>query len=87
MDRDGFEQALAIAERHGRVEEQAAQDIRTRFYVRLALSMLRGPDIEQATLCLQDARAINHRTALVALADLEASEDEKQALLALIGRD
>jgi hypothetical protein len=84
MDRDGFEQALVIAARHGRVEEQAAQDIRTRFYVRLALSMLRGPDIEQATLCLQDAWAINHRTALAALADLEASEDEKQSLLALI---
>ena len=84
MDRDGFEQALVIAARHGRVEEQAAQDIRTRFYVRLALSMLRGPDIEQATLCLQDAWAINHRTALAALADLEAGEDEKQILLALI---
>ena len=84
MDRDGFEQALVIAARHGRVEEQAAQEIRTRFYVRLALSMLRGPDIEQATLCLQDAWAINHRTALAALADLEAGEDEKQILLALI---
>ena len=76
--------AAFIAARHGRVEEQAAQDIRARFYVRLALSMLRGPDIEQATLCLQDAWAINHRTALAALADLEASEDEKQSLLALI---
>ena len=85
MDRDGFEQALAIAERHGRVEEQAAQDIRTRFYVRLALSMLRGPDIEQAKMCLRDAWAIDPKTARAAVADLEAGMDEKRALLELIG--
>lgn len=85
MDRDDFEKALDIAARHGRVEEQATQDIRARFYVRLALSMLRGPDVKQAKLCLQDAWAINPQTALAALADLEAGEDEKQTLLELVG--
>jgi len=85
MDRDGFEKALDIAERHGRVEEQATQDIRARFYVRLALSMLRGPVVKQAKLYLQDAWAINPQTALAALADLEAGEDEKQTLLELVG--
>ena len=85
MDRDGFEKALDIAARHGRVEEQATQDIRARFYVRLALSMLRGPDVKQAKLYLQDAWAINPQTALAALADLEAGEDEKQTLLELVG--
>ena len=81
MDRDGFEQALAIAVRHGRVEEHASQGIRTRFYVRLALSMLHGPDAEQAALCLRDAWTIDSQTTRAAVADLEADEDEKRALL------
>ena len=85
MDRDGFEQALAISARFGRVDGQAAPDIRARFYVRLALSMLRGPDVEQATLCLRDAWAINPQAVRAAVSDLEAREDEKGALLALIG--
>lgn len=85
MDRDGFEQALAIAARHGRVEESASRRIRARFCVRLALSMLRGPDTEHAALCLRDAWAIDPETARAAVADLEADGDEKRALLALIG--
>ena len=83
MDRDGFEQALAIAAHHGRIREREAQDIRTRFYIRLALSMLRGPDAEQAMLCIRDAWSIDPKTARAAVADLEASEDEKRALLEL----
>ena len=86
VDRDGFEQALAIAARHGRVGEQEARKIRTRFYVRLALSMLRGPDIEQAELCLRNAWAIDPKTARAAVAALEADEDEKRALIELIGQ-
>lgn len=45
-DRDGFEQALSIADQYGRVNGDAARDIRARFLVRLALSMQRGPDIQ-----------------------------------------
>jgi len=84
-DRDGFEQALAIAARFGRVDDDAARDIRTRFYVRLALSMLRGPDVPQATLCLRDACAIDPDAARVAVSRLEADEYEKHALLELMG--
>ena len=84
MDRDGFEQALAIAAHYGRVSEPAQRSIRTRFYVRLALSMLRAPDAEQVALCLQDAWAIDPKTVRAAVADLEADEEEKRALLEVI---
>ena len=84
-DRDGFEQALAVAARYGCVRMDAAGDIRARFLVRLALSMLRGPDAEQAALCLRDAWAISPETVRAAVAVLEAGEHEKRALLELIG--
>jgi len=47
------------------------------------VSMLRGPDAEQAMLCIRDAWRIDPKTARAAVADLEAGEDEKRALLEL----
>ena len=42
MDSDGFEQAVKIAKKYGTMGERDENDIRTGFYVRLALNLLNG---------------------------------------------
>ncbi|MCR4907590.1 MAG: hypothetical protein K5985_02095 [Lachnospiraceae bacterium] len=47
MDSDGFEKAAKIAVKYGLVDPAVVDDLRARFYVRLALSMLRGGDKDE----------------------------------------
>ena len=81
MDSAGFEKAVEIADGYGLVDPAQVEQIRARFYVRLALSMLRGPDESEAARCMRCAFSVSADAAAEAITTLEAEAEEKEKLM------
>lgn len=84
LDSDGFEKAAKIAVQNGLVDPSQMDDLRARFYVRLALSMLRGGDEKELSNCLKTAVSISADTASDALRTLNVDEGEFKVMTSVL---
>ncbi len=82
VDSDGFKAAAKIAVKNGLLDPSEVDDILARFYVRLALCMLRADDKEEMSKCLQLAASISADAAKDALNNLNSviNNNEKEAM-------
>ena len=84
LDSDGFEKAVKISIKNGLADPDRVDDIRARFYVRLALSMLRGGDENEMEKCLKTAVSISSDAAKDAVKALHVDEKEAGVMTSLI---
>lgn len=75
VDSAGFEEAVKVAKKYGTLGNMDENDIRTQFYVRLALSLLHGGSEEYCKESLSKAMSISKEKALAAI-DLLYCEDD-----------
>ena len=78
VDSAGFEAAIEVAKKYGTLGGMDENDIRTKFYVRLALSLLHGGSEEYCRESLTKAVCISREKALAAI-DLLYCEDDYRA--------
>jgi glycosyltransferase involved in cell wall biosynthesis len=83
VDREGFEAAMKLAEGFGTVKPEEENDIRTAFYVRLALSQLYGDTEVGAEKLLRSAMALSPARTVEAIAALDCGEEWKDKLRSL----
>ena len=77
MDSDGFEQAVKIAKKYGTMGGMDENEIRTAFYVRLALSLLYGGKEEYCKKSLNIATDISKEKTLYYIDKLPCQSDRK----------
>ncbi len=83
VDREGFEAAMKLAEGFGTVKPEEENDIRTAFYVRLALSQLYGDALPGAEKLIRSAMALSPARTRDAIAALDCAEEFRERLRAL----
>lgn len=83
VDQEGFEAAMKLAEGFGTVKPEEENDIRTAFYVRLALSQLYGDTEVGAEKLLRSAMALSPARTVEAIAALDCGEEWKDKLRSL----
>ena len=86
VDQEGFEEAMKLAKHFGKVAPGEENDIRTAFFVRLALSMLYGDADEGAKKLLHAAVALSSDVAGKAIEALDCDEVWKEKMRELIAR-
>ena len=87
VDREGFEAAVKLAEGFGTVKPEEVGDIRTAFYVRLALSQLYGGSEDGAEKLRRAAIEFSPEVARRAIAELDCDAAWKDKLRVLIEND
>ena len=80
VDREGFEAAMKLAEGFGTVKPEEENDIRTAFFVRLALSQLYGGADAGAEELVRGAMAISPGKTMDAIAGLDCAGEFKDKL-------
>ena len=80
VDREGFEAAMKLAEGFGTVKPEEENDIRTAFFVRLALSQLYGGADAGAEELVRGAMAISPGKTMEAIAGLDCAGEFKDKL-------
>jgi len=83
VDKDGFEQAMAISRSFGRIQPEEENPIRIAFLVREALSMLYGDSEDCAKEQLRSALRISKERTLQCIDQLDCSVDFKAKLKTL----
>ena len=83
-DSAGFEEAARLAKTYGTLGDREESDIRTAFYVRLALSMLHGDSMQYCRIALLEAQAISKDKTLEYIDLLYCSQEDKECMRALI---
>ena len=83
-DSAGFEGAARIARTYGTMGGLAENEIRTAFYVRLALSMLHGNSLQYCKIALLEATAISKEKTLVYIDQLYCAPEDKEQMKALL---
>ena len=83
VDQEGFEAAMKLAEGFGTVKPEEENDIRTAFYVRLALSQLYGGAEAGAEKLLRSAMALSPEVTGEAIGALDCAGEWKDRLRAL----
>ena len=85
VDQEGFEEAMKLAKHFGKVAPEEENDIRTAFFVRLALSQLYGDADEGAKKLLHSAVALSPDTARKAIEALFAGGNRSFSAFPLRG--
>jgi len=84
VDSDGFEKAMAIARKFGRIRQEEEAPARVAFYVREALSMLYGNAADCAEELLRSAATISKEHTLRCVAALDCEEAYKDTMRAIL---
>ena len=82
-DSAGFEEAVKLAKQYGTMGNFTEDEIRTGFYVRLALTLLHGDSEEYCKKCLQKAMQISKEKALADIDRLPCEQEEKERIKAI----
>ena len=83
VDSAGFEEAVKIARKYGTMGGLDENDIRTAFYVRLALSLLHGESVKYCKKSLDKALAISKERTLAYIDQLYCAPEYKESMRAL----
>ena len=84
MDSSGFEAAVKIAQKFGTMGGYDENEIRTAFYVRLALCLLHGDSEEYCKKSLEVALKISKEKTLYYIDQLYCDPEDKIKMKALI---
>ena len=84
VDSAGFEEAVKIAKKYGTMGGRDEDDIRTAFYVRLALSLLHGESVPYCKKSLDLALAISREKTLEYIDALYCKPEYKESMKALV---
>ena len=83
VDSAGFEEAVKVAKKYGTMGGLDENDIRTAFYVRLALSLLHGESVKYCKKSLDKALAVSKENTLKNIDQLYCAPEYKESMLAL----
>ena len=83
VDSAGFEEAVKIARKYGTMGGLDENDIRTAFYVRLALSLLHGESVPYCKKSLDKALAISKERTLAYIDQLYCAPEYKESMRTL----
>lgn len=83
VDSAGFEEAVKIARKYGTMDGLDENDIRTAFYVRLALSQLHGESVPYCKKSLDKALAISKERTLAYIDQLYCAPEYKESMRTL----
>ena len=83
VDSAGFEEAVKVAKKYGTMGGLDENDIRTAFYVRLALSLLHGESVKYCKKSLDKALAVSKEKTLKYIDQLYCAPEYKESMLAL----
>ena len=83
VDSAGFEEAVKVAKKYGTMGGLDENDIRTAFYVRLALSLLHGESEKYCKKSLDKALAVSKEITLKYIDQLYCAPEYKESMLAL----
>lgn len=83
VDFAGFEEAVKVAKKYGTMGGLDENDIRTAFYVRLALSLLHGESVKYCKKSLDKALAVSKEKTLKYIDQLYCAPEYKESMLAL----
>ena len=84
VDSAGFEEAVKIARRYGTMGGLDENDIRTAFYVRLALSLLHGESVKYCKKSLDKALNVSKEKTLEYIDQLYCNPEYKESLKAMV---
>lgn len=84
VDSAGFEEAVKIARKYGTMGGLDENDIRTAFYVRLALSLLHGESVKYCKKSLDKALAVSKDKTLEYIDQLYCAPEYKESMKALV---
>lgn len=84
VDSAGFEEAVKIARRYGTMGGLDENDIRTAFYVRLALSLLHGESVKYCKKSLDKALTVSKEKTLEYIDQLYCNPEYKESLKAMV---
>ena len=84
VDSAGFEEAVKIARKYGTMGGLDENDIRTAFYVRLALSLLHGESVTYCKKSLDKALAISKERTLAYIDQLYCAPEYKESMRTLV---
>lgn len=84
-DSDGFEKAVEVAKKCGTLGDFNENDIRTGFYVRLALNLLNGGTKEYSQKVLESAFKISKEKTLYYIDLLPCESESKSILKEMLG--
>lgn len=84
VDRDGFEQAMKLAEHFGRLKPEEEDGIRRAFFVRLALSLLHGGAETLAADMIRSAVQLSHEKTLEDIDKLYCGEAYREKLKRMV---
>ena len=83
VDSAGFEEAVKVAKKYGTMGGLNENDIRTAFYVRLALSLLHGESVKYCKKSLDKALVVSREKTLKYIDQLYCAPEYKESMLAL----
>ena len=84
VDSAGFEEAVKIAKKYDTMGGLDEDDIRTAFYVRLALSLLHGESVKYCKKSLDKALAVSKDKTLEYIDQLYCAPEYKESMKALV---